>query len=358
MHSEGQGFGLRTDVWRRGVTSRYYIIYIAFSGRFLIYFVYLALHFFLDSMTASGDLIFQETYYRERHPSTNNLRLTKPADKVMLPQSPSHPDSQDDVKQLRTITSIYPITEEGKRDDGQQSERSTDGPLITRPDIHISGQQPEMTGSAPTESARTSSPANTSSATPAAETSTMSPLGRPPPSSKHHYLKGMWPGQPICHLCHKEYQNTNRAIRALPCGDIFHRACIDQLLGQIDGRCPPCKFSISVEWYMPHQYDPTKPTGSPCLCHPTSKAGTTTTTNTKNDGLSCTSPSIPAIRKLYKRAKEIMIRCTPGRKPKELYASYKTETGQRRFIKRETGVGLPDLRYGYADEEFNYRVIG
>ena len=164
----------------------------------------------------------------------------------------------------------------------------------------------------------------------------------------------MWPGQPICHLCRKEYDKTNRAIRALPCGDIFHRACIDHLLGQKDGRCPSCESPIPPEWYMPHKFDPSKPPGSPCLCHPASKARTTTEPNTKNRGPSFTSPGVLAIRKVYQRIKQTMVRCAPGRKPEKVYASYKTESGQTRYIEGETGVGLPGPGSGYADGDLQY----
>ncbi|KAL9064482.1 MAG: hypothetical protein Q9161_008857 [Pseudevernia consocians] len=230
---------------------------------------------------------------------------------------------------------------EGNQDDGQQPEHSTDGPSTKRLDIQLAGQQPETMDSAPTRSAEPSAPANSSSATPIPERSTISPLGRPPRSSKHYYLKEMWPGQPICHLCHREYKKTSRSIRALPCSDIFHRACIDHLLGQRDSRCPSCESSIPVEWYMPHKFDPTKPAGSPCLCHPASKAGTTTKTNTKKESLSSTPYSILAIQKFYKRTKEAINCCTPERKPKKFYAGYKTETGQTRYIESETGALCP-----------------
>lgn len=270
----------------------------------------------------------------------------------MSSQPPTSQAIQGDGKQLQSITSVYPITEE----DGQQPEHSTDSPSIKRPDIQLTGQQPEITDSAPTRPAEPSTQANSSSANPISEISTISPLGRPPQSSKHYYLKEMWPGQPICHLCHREYKKTSRGIRALPCGDIFHRACIDHLLGQKDGHCPSCESLIPVEWYMPHKYDPTKPAGSPCLCHPASKAGTTTKTKSIKESASSASHSILAIQKVYKRTKEAMIRCTLGRKLEKLYADYKTETGQTRYIESETGVALSGPRFGYADGRFDHRT--
>ncbi len=271
----------------------------------------------------------------------------------MPPHSRTSQDPQDDGKQLRTITSIFPITEEGNRDDVQRPEHGTDDLSIERSDIQVTGQQPETTEGAPTGSAESSPPAKTSPANSISKRSTISPLGRPPQSLRHYYLKEMWPGQPICHLCHREYKKTNRAIRALPCGDIFHRTCIDHLLAQKDGRCPSCESSIPIEWYLPHKYDPTKPAGSSCLCHPAPKAGTTTKTDAKNEGSSSSSQCILAIQKACKRTKEAVIRYIPGRKPKKVYASFKTETGQTRYIESETGAALPDPSLGNATGEYD-----
>lgn len=265
--------------------------------------------------------------------------------------SPTQRDIEDDGKQLRTTTFIHRITEEGNKEDAQQPEHSRDDPSITRPERQIAGQQYEEINSAPTKSAEPSSPANPSSATPASEQSIISPLGRPPPSSHHYYLKEKWPGQPICHLCHKEYKKTNRSIRALPCGDIFHRRCIDHLLGRQDGRCPSSESSVPAAWYISHKYDPAKPAGSPCLCHPDVTAGTTTTKiNTKSEGSSSTPPGVLASQKLYRRTKETMVRYTLGQQPRTTYVRYKTETGQTRYIKRETGDALPGPRSGHTDE--------
>lgn len=268
----------------------------------------------------------------------------------MSPQSLTEQESQDDGKQFRAIPSINLITEEGNQMDAQQPEHSTDNPSPAQPDMQTTSQQHEKIDSTPTNPAKRSSPPNSSPPTPASAKSIISPLGRPPPSSKHHYLKEMWPGQPICHLCLKEYKKTNRAIRALPCGDIFHRACIDHLLGQKDGRCPSCESSIPAEWYMPHIYDAAKPAGSPCLCHPVSKSGTATTTDTKSEGTSSTGPGVLAIRKTLKRTKETAICCALGHRPKRTYVSYKTEAGQTRYVESEMGVALPGpRRSGYAD---------
>ncbi len=269
----------------------------------------------------------------------------------MPPHSRNSQDPQDDGKQLRTTTSIFPNTEEGNRDHVQRPEHGTNDPSTKQPDIQVAGQEPETTDGAPTRSADSSPPANTSPANAISKRSTISPLGHPPQSSRHNYLKEMWPGLPICHLCHREYKKTNRAIRALPCGDIFHRACIDHLLDQNDGRCPSCDSSIPIECHLPHKYDPMKPAGSPCLCHPAPKAGTTAKTDAKNEGPSSSSHSILAIHKACKRTKEAVIRYIPGRKPKKVYASFKTETGQTRYIESETGGALPDPRLGHANGE-------
>ena len=262
----------------------------------------------------------------------------------MSPQTPTQQDVQDDGKQLRAIPSIHLVTEEGNQEDAQQPEHSTDNPSTAQPDMQVTSQQHEKTDSAPTNPAERSSPPNPPSATPL-----ISSLGRPPLTSKHHYLKEMWPGQPICHLCHKQYKKTNRAIRALPCGDIFHRACVDHLLGQKDGRCPSCELPIPAEWYMPHKYDRAKPAGSPCLCHPVSRNGMAAKMNANSEGESSTSPGVPDIRKTLKRTMEAVIRCTVGRRPKRKFVNYKMENGQTRYVESEMGVGLPGSRSGRAD---------
>ena len=266
----------------------------------------------------------------------------------MSPELLTDHSLQDDDKQVSTTMFRKSITDEGTQDQAQQPKCSTENPSITRTDMQITCQQPEVTDNVPSGSPDPSPSANPSSANPIPETSSISPLGRPPPSSKHYYLKEMWPGQRICHLCRKEYKTTNRAIRALPCGDIFHRACVDHLLGQKDGCCPSCDCAIPVDWYLPHRYDPLKPAGSPCLCHPAPKAGANTT-NVK-EGPSSPPTAVLAIRKVFERTKEAVIRCIPGLEPRGLYASYKTETGQTRYIEeRKIGVALRGSGLGHAD---------
>ena len=262
----------------------------------------------------------------------------------MSSKPPAHQDTQDDGKQLQVTTSIHPITEQGNQDDGQHLKHSTDNPSIAQPSIHTASQHPGTTNMAPTDS-------------PATPTS-ISPLGRPPPSSKHYYLKEMWPGQPLCHLCRKEYKKTNRAIRALPCGDVFHRACLDHLLGRKDGRCPSCEDPIPDDWYLPHVYDPAKPLGEPCLCHPVSRTGGVKTGDSSMTirGTPPTSPGNLETRRFCERFGETVMRCIPGRKPRKSYVGYKTETGQIRYVEKETDGALSDARPGDVDEGSNHRV--
>ena len=40
--------------------------------------------------------------------------------------------------------------------------------------------------------------------------------------------------------------------------------------------------------------------------------------------------------------------CGVGRKKKRLYASYKTESGQTRYVEREVGVAMPGARIGHG----------
>lgn len=253
----------------------------------------------------------------------------------MSPRSPAHRDMRETGRQLRKITSIHPISEE------ENPEHSPNNPSKAQSDIHPAAQEPRTTSSPPT-----SSPA-----TPTTKMPSISPLlGRMPASSRHYYLKEMWPGQPLCHLCLKQYKKTNRAIRALPCGDIFHRACLDHLLGCEDGRCPSCEAEIPDEWYLPHVYDPARPLGGPCLCHPVSNNGGMGKAGAESrGGSSSNSTGVLVIRKLCKSTKRLVVRCIPGRKPKS-YVGYKTETGQTRYVEKGTSGALSDARLGDVDE--------
>lgn len=75
----------------------------------------------------------------------------------------------------------------------------------------------------------------------------------PPPPSHHHYLACTYPNQPFCTLCHQEFSTNeaSRKITELPCSDIFQRRCIDNILGEIDGCCPPCEYPIAEGWCWP-----------------------------------------------------------------------------------------------------------
>ena len=48
------------------------------------------------------------------------------------------------------------------------------------------------------------------------------------------------------------------------------------------------------------------------------------------------------------RGVEKVVHCVPGRKPKRLYSSYKTESGQTRYVEREVGVVVPGARVGHV----------
>ena len=53
-----------------------------------------------------------------------------------------------------------------------------------------------------------------------------------------------------------------------------------------------------------------------------------------------------AVWKILKRIKETV---TLGRRPKRTYVSYKTESGQMRYVESEMRGGLPGSRSGGAD---------
>ena len=76
------------------------------------------------------------------------------------------------------------------------------------------------------------------------------PLGRPPSSSRQQWSLGLFPDKQTCNLCKRDFSDTNgNIVRELPCGDIFHRTCVDLFLGEPEGNCPSCLLPIPDEWY-------------------------------------------------------------------------------------------------------------
>lgn len=48
---------------------------------------------------------------------------------------------------------------------------------------------------------------------------------------------------PSCRICHSEYAAGER-LRQLPCGHVFHKACIDEWIGQFHATCPVCRLNL------------------------------------------------------------------------------------------------------------------
>ena len=46
--------------------------------------------------------------------------------------------------------------------------------------------------------------------------------------------------QIICTICQEEYKPGD-IVRTTKCLHMFHKACIDQWCGQVNGTCPTCK---------------------------------------------------------------------------------------------------------------------
>jgi hypothetical protein len=57
--------------------------------------------------------------------------------------------------------------------------------------------------------------------------------------------------QPTCPICLEDYESGISEIRELPCGHIFHPACIDMFLGNHSSLCPLCKKSAFPVGYCP-----------------------------------------------------------------------------------------------------------
>lgn len=57
--------------------------------------------------------------------------------------------------------------------------------------------------------------------------------------------------QPKCHICLASFEHKSSIIRELPCGHIFHPACIDEFLTQNSSLCPMCKSCMLPRGYSP-----------------------------------------------------------------------------------------------------------
>lgn len=57
--------------------------------------------------------------------------------------------------------------------------------------------------------------------------------------------------QPTCAICLDDFESLKTVIRELPCGHIYHPACIDTFLGSNSSLCPMCKKSALPIGYCP-----------------------------------------------------------------------------------------------------------
>jgi hypothetical protein len=57
--------------------------------------------------------------------------------------------------------------------------------------------------------------------------------------------------QPTCPICLDDFESRTTTIRELPCGHIFHPACIDSFLSNNSSLCPMCKKSVLPKGYCP-----------------------------------------------------------------------------------------------------------
>ncbi|KND91170.1 putative RING finger membrane protein [Tolypocladium ophioglossoides CBS 100239] len=57
--------------------------------------------------------------------------------------------------------------------------------------------------------------------------------------------------QPKCHICLASFEHKLSIIRELPCGHIFHPACIDEFLTRNSSLCPMCKHCMLPRGYSP-----------------------------------------------------------------------------------------------------------
>lgn len=77
------------------------------------------------------------------------------------------------------------------------------------------------------------------------------PLCHPPSWSQQRWSTQLFPDKPTCKLCLLNFSEASeKAIRMLPCGDIFHVACVDIHIGNAESLCPTCFTSIPEDWYV------------------------------------------------------------------------------------------------------------
>ncbi len=66
----------------------------------------------------------------------------------------------------------------------------------------------------------------------------------------HEYVQH---AQPTCPICLEDFESGSTTIRELPCGHIFHPACIDSFLSNNSSLCPMCKKTALPLGYCPER---------------------------------------------------------------------------------------------------------
>lgn len=76
------------------------------------------------------------------------------------------------------------------------------------------------------------------------------PLDLLPLSSRACYRPELYPDQPTCKVCRRDFLVVpDKCLRKLHCGHIFHRCCIDLELNGRDVECPSCRSRVPDAWY-------------------------------------------------------------------------------------------------------------
>lgn len=140
-----------------------------------------------------------------------------------------------------------PPEHNGHSDSPSESEDKPQPEAIKHPNDTSSSPQPspveeKQPTPEPEPIPSSSSPATASTSNDPPPTSPLPSLS--PPSQVHQAINRLSRTQTTCAICLDDFIPHSSTVRELPCGHIFHSACIDTFLTQNSCLCPLCKKSV------------------------------------------------------------------------------------------------------------------